>query len=102
MIVSLPNKNGYGTIIVSRIYVIAGNHAQANDYIRRKCEERFKNGETNVSMSDYSYVSTPDTFRGLREVHGVFIGTFRDRPDLEEIVHTIRLINRIPYHDRII
>jgi hypothetical protein len=87
---------------MSRILVIAGNHAQANDYIRRKCEERFCNGDTSVSMSDYSYVSSADRMRGMNEVHGVFIGTFRDRPDLAEIVQMIRLINNIPASDRII
>ena len=40
-------------------------------------------------------MSGPEVFRGWSEVHGVFVGSFRERSDIRDIVREIRRINNI-------
>ena len=61
-------------------YVVAGTYAQYLLYTRTKTDDKF-----------YIYVSGPDMLRGLRDPKGVFIGTWMDRPDIEDIVLNLRL-----------
>lgn len=87
---------------MSRIYVIAGTMAEYDNFIRRKAQQLFAEGQTSISLSDFMFVSRPDQLRGLRDVHGYFIGTYRNRNDIREIVDTIRIINNIPSSDYVI
>lgn len=68
------------------IYVIAGNHEQAYDYINRKLEERIRNGETVSKIGDYKYVDGVNTLKGIYDPRGVFIGTWRERKDIKDIL----------------
>ena len=61
-------------------YVVAGTYDQYVNYARTKTDDIF-----------YIYVSGPDMLRGLRDPKGVFIGTWMDRPDIEDIVLNLRL-----------
>jgi hypothetical protein len=67
-------------------FVICGNSKEYHDYIRMN----------NKSPREYVYLHDTGQFYGMSEVHGVFVGTYRERPDIEAVVRTIRLINRIP------
>lgn len=83
-----------------KIFVVAGNMDQATTYAKMKLTERwdFAQKENIVftgSMSDYVYVSGVDTLRGHSQVHGVFVGSFRERADIKDIVREIRRINGI-------
>lgn len=71
---------------MSKIFVIAGTREQANQWIKSNLEKRSKSGVTTLSWSDYVIVNDPVKVRGYSDPHGVFIGTWRDRPDIEEIV----------------
>jgi hypothetical protein len=81
---------------MNKIYVIAGTHSQATDWMKNHAWKRFDSGDTSVSLSDYVCINGEEQLYGLREVHGFFVGTYRGRKDLREIVHRIRLINNIP------
>ena len=73
------------------IYVVAGNHEQAYQYINRKLEERIRNGEL-VSVSkvdDYTYVRDVNTLRGISNPKGVFIGSWKERKDIKDIVQQL-------------
>ena len=90
-----------------KIFVVAGNMEQAMTYAKMKLNEQFgnslKTGETfSGSMSDYVYVKGVDTLRGFNKVHGVFIGSFRERADIRDIVREIRRINNIPPSEQLI
>ncbi len=63
-----------------RVWVIAGNEHQYHDYVRNKP----LNGD-----KKYSYVYAPDTLRGFTNPHGVFIGTWRERPDILDILQQL-------------
>ena len=75
-----------------RYFVIAGNHHEYQHYIHKKIAA----DPTKLTTRDFQYVYGEDVLRGRSEVHGVFIGSFRKRKDLQEIVFMIRMINKIP------
>ena len=51
---------------------------QYNYYIRVKSFDKL-----------YVYVSSPDTLRGHQDIHGVFIGSWRERIDIVEILDAL-------------
>lgn len=65
--------------------VIAGNSQQATDWMKQDASKRFAAGDTSVSLSDYIIVSSVDKIRGISNPHGVFVGTWIERSDLESI-----------------
>ncbi len=74
---------------MSKIFVIAGNRAEADYWIKGNLEKRKNDGETTLSWSDYVVVTDATRLRGYNEPHGVFIGTWRQRKDMEEIFQTL-------------
>jgi len=78
-----------------KIFVVAGTYDQFRYFIKKKSDEIWQKGGQ-VSLSDYVYVSGPEVLRGHNKVHGYFYGNFRERKDLPEIVHLLRVINNIP------
>ena len=66
-------------------FVIAGTSSQFYDWMR-------KNG---YSHTVWRYVSGLDTIRGYSNPHGIFIGTWYERPDMLEVVHMLRLCTNI-------
>jgi len=77
-----------------KIFVIAGSHQQHKDYVKKSIQKHIDAGKT-ISLSNFVYVSGPEVFRGWNEVHGVFVGSFRERSDIRDIVREIRRINNI-------
>lgn len=74
------------------IYVIAGTEVQAYEYINRKLQERISNGDTKID--DYKYVHDANVLRGIEDPHGVFIGTWRARKDIRDIVSILMTSTR--------
>lgn len=74
------------------IYVIAGNEPEAYEYINRKLQERISNGDTKID--DYKYVHDALVLRGIENPHGVFIGTWRQRKDIKDIVSVLMTSTR--------
>jgi hypothetical protein len=75
---------------MNKILVIAGTHGQAMDWMRRNAAERWIADQT-ASLSDYTIVDHPRQIMGLRDPHGVFVGTWRERPNILEIVEELML-----------
>lgn len=71
------------------IFVIAGTDAQAYYWINKKIEERIRNGETVSKISEYKYVHNANVLRGIKHPKGVFIGTWRQRKDIKEIIEAL-------------
>jgi hypothetical protein len=69
-----------------KIIVIPGNYNQGLTWADKDCRKRWNNGNTRVSLSDYIIVSSVTQLRGIRNPHGMFVGTWRERDDLKEIV----------------
>jgi hypothetical protein len=82
-----------------KIFIISGNYAEYTNWIKKNMD---RNKIKPISLSNYVYVGNIYRLRGHREVHGYFIGTFRSRPDIRDIVNQIRCINDIPDRNRVI
>jgi len=59
-------------------YIIAGNAKEYMDYVKGK------------NPDDYRYVTSPQLIVRTLNPHGKFIGSFRKRKDLRQIVSTIK------------
>ena len=71
-----------------KIYVIAETYDQANHWIKNDIQNRYP-ANTSLTLSHYVYVSSPDKLRGVRDPHGYFVGYWRERPDILEIVESL-------------
>lgn len=65
-------------------YVIAGNREQYSAFIKRK----------GFSDTEYQYLYDADILEGKRNVHGFYVGSWRDREDIEEIKDMIYKCNQ--------
>jgi hypothetical protein len=91
---------------MSKIWVVAGDARQADVWIRSDLDRRWDAGEKTISKSEYVYVCGPKSLRGIKNPRGVFVGTWRQRPDIRSIVETLMIcsnnnnidLNRI-YHE---
>lgn len=75
---------------MNRKYIVAGNHMEFIDYCSRKQRE-------GIDIREMYYVTGAAALRGLSECHGFFIGTYNDRPDINQIIDQIRIINSRPH-----
>lgn len=71
--------------MLPKVFVIAGNQEQFRVYKEKLIRERIDAGISDFRYSDIIYVHGTNTFRGIRNPQGVFIGTWRDRSDIIEI-----------------
>jgi len=65
-----------------RVWVVAGTEGQFYDYIKDKPLN---------SDKKYFYVYSPDTLRGFVNPHGVFVGSWRYRKDIGDILHELNI-----------
>ena len=66
-------------------YIICGDSREYFDYLKR----------TNKGPRTHVYLHDVTQIRGLSQVHGVFVGSWRERPDINDIVWAIRVINNV-------
>jgi hypothetical protein len=71
-----------------KLFIVAGNREQYREWVKTNLT-RFPN----ILLQNFVYVSGPEIFRGYSEVHGFYIGNYRERPDIEEIKNMIMIIN---------
>jgi hypothetical protein len=76
---------------MNKIYVIAGTAREATEWMKNNLQKRILNGENVIGMSEYAYVTGVDTLRGIRNPHGVFIGSWKERLDIFDIVQQLML-----------
>ena len=73
--------------------VIAGNAHEAKYWIINDLGKKYPTNNS-LSMLDYIIVSNPDQLRGMRDPTGIFIGTWKQRPDIFELLNRL-LVNMI-------
>lgn len=81
--------------------VIAGNDYQAKYWILTDLGKKYPSN-TSLSMSDYIIVYRPDQLRGMRDPNGIFIGTWKDRKDIFELLNTLMISMNDPIKHKII
>ena len=74
--------------------VIAGNFNQGLNWADSDCKKRWANGNTSISLSEYIIVSNANQLRGIQNPHGMFVGTWREREDIEEIITVLLMQSR--------
>ncbi len=75
---------------MSKIFVVAGTSHEAHYWIINHLGKRYQSNKS-ATMSDYVYVSSPNSLKGVRDPHGVFVGNWLGRPDIFEIVEALML-----------
>ena len=75
---------------VSKYFVISGNH---DEYLSWRKENRIRLLEDRIiqGTSDLVYVSGPHVLKGVRDPRGIFIGTWKERRDIEQILVQLRI-----------
>jgi hypothetical protein len=81
--------------------VIAGTQNEANYWIIQDLGKKYPRN-TSLSMSDYTIVHNHDQLRGMRDPKGVFVGTWRERKDIFEILNMLLVNMTIPSKHKII
>jgi len=81
--------------------VIAGNANEAKYWIIQDLGKKYPSN-TSLSMSDYIIVSNPDQLRGMRDPKGIFVGTWKQRTDIFEILNQLLVIMIEPSKHKII
>jgi hypothetical protein len=80
-----------------KIFVVAGNYSEYVSYTHKKSKS-----EAQFHEREYRYVSSVNSIRGLSEIEGVFIGTWKSRSDISEIQDHIKIIkSRVPSKDNV-
>ena len=82
--------------------VIAGNKFEAVTWIHADLGKIYATKPSTKSMSDYTIVSNPDQLRGIRNPTGIFVGTWKQREDIFEILNMLLVTMIDPTKHRII
>jgi hypothetical protein len=67
-----------------KLFVVAGNYQEFQDFVIRKRMKGFS--------YDFVYVSSPEMLRGMTTIRGFYIGTYREREDWPQIRDLIAII----------
>lgn len=68
-------------------YIIAGTHQEFVNWKKKPEIQAIAFLEDTVHQ--FVYVSSVNSIRGIREPHGKLIGTWYNRPDLNDILHQL-------------
>lgn len=75
---------------MNKKYIVAGTQMEFRVWVAN----RVKNDVMHIE-SDFVYVSHVNILRGLPDIEGYFIGTYKQRPDIAEIQQQIHIIKAI-------
>lgn len=84
-----------------KIFVVAGNNAEFLDYRKRKFED-LKQTTTPINFGDIINVSSPSVIRGFHDPHGVFIGTWRQRKDIGEVITNLQICQMNSFSNKVL
>lgn len=76
----------------NKYFVIAGNRSEYMDFVHKKVNELLLS--TTVSFSDFVYVDSADNLRGYSNPKGWFVGSWREKKGINEIMVQLSLAKR--------
>ena len=76
----------------NKYFVIAGNRSEYMDFVHKKVNELLL--PTTVSFSDFVYVDSADNLRGYSNPKGWFVGSWREKKGINEIMVQLSLAKR--------
>ena len=82
---------------MDKIFVIAGSKLQADQWINDKIASIISNSKNLMFLarSNFIYVDDASRLRGILNPHGFFIGTWRERADILEIVKLLLISSNL-------
>jgi len=81
-----------------KIFIVTGTYQEFVSYKSKKSAEWLQKS-TDMELDpfpEYIYVSDVNQLRGLEDITGYFIGSYANRPDIEEIKLVITMIKNRP------
>ena len=66
-------------------FIICGNHNEFKEFVNKKLSSLTES----FRFTDFVYVTGPEIFKGYSNPHGWFIGTWRERSDMREILDVL-------------
>ena len=69
------------------IWIVAGNSQEFDAYILRHLQRKSR-----TTLTEYKFVFSTDQLRGLDNINGFYIGSYKSRPDIDEIRNAIAVI----------
>ena len=69
------------------IWIVAGNMQEFDAYILRHLQRKSR-----TTLTEYKFVFSTDQLRGLDNIKGFYIGSYKSRPDIDEIRNVIAVI----------
>ena len=70
------------------LFIIAGNHTQYKQWVKKH--------HSTLSSKTMIYVEGPQTLVGRRDISGYFVGSFRNRDDIVDILVRLDVTNGKP------
>lgn len=77
-----------------KIYVIAGNTQEFLHYRADKFNS-LKGTKHEININDFVNVSSCNVLRGIVNPHGLFIGSWRNRLDIAEVLNTLSVCSHV-------
>ena len=75
-----------------KIFIVAGNIAEFEEYKRKKLHEWTEYSNILDPWPEYVCVHNAWQLKGLNEIEGYYIGSYKNRPDLDEVTWVIKAI----------
>jgi len=72
---------------MNKKWIVAGTHEQFRNWVARRLKNDILSSE-----NDFVYVSHVNLLRGLPDVEGYFVGSYKQRADIAEIQQQIHII----------
>lgn len=76
----------------NKYFVIAGNRSEYMEFVHKKVNELIHS--TTISFSDFVYVDNADSLRGYSDPRGWFVGSWREKRGINEIIVQLSLAKR--------
>jgi len=78
------------------IWIVAGNRQEFDAYVLRKINQKIQLLSPvqlrSSILTEYKFVFRTDQLRGLDDIKGFYIGSYKSRPDIDEIHDAIAMI----------
>ena len=77
-----------------KLFVIAGTRSEYMAFVHKKVNDFFQFGQTSITFSHFVYVDSADNLRGYSNPKGWFVGSWREKKGINEIIVQLTLAKR--------
>lgn len=77
-----------------KYFVIAGTRSEYMAFVHKKVNELFQRGQTSITFSHFVYVDSVDNLKGYSNPTGWFVGSWREKKGINEIIVQLFLAKR--------